>query len=181
MILLVPLLGLGVVVAAGSATPGVEHTVSAFAWALMLAVLVLPVGAMIGTVPNWSSFTSYDVMIAQVEAYGDRPASVQTFLAFYGRFLLIPVTGMLGCIVIGMRFSAGVEAACMPREPVLDPELEAEVAKISTTSLHGTSGRTAGAMRTIGTETESTAEEPIMDPLPDATKVSAGAKPNRII
>ena len=181
MILLVPLLGLGVTVAAGSATPGVEHTVSAFAWSLILGVLVLPVGVMMGTLPNWSSFTSYDALIAQVEAYRQGAADAPGFVAFYGRFLLIPLTAIVGCILIGVRFSAGVEAARMPREPILDPVLEAEAANIATTSLHGSGGRTAGALRKIGNESEPVVNEPVFDDLPDATKVSVGSKPNRVI
>lgn len=186
MVLLVPLLGLGVIVAAGSATPGVEHTVSAFAWALILAVLVLPMSSLIVMAPNWGAFTSYEVMIAQVESYRSGAAGGAGFIAFYGRFFVIPLTAVLGSALIGLRFSAGVEAARMPREPILDPELEAEAANISATSLHGNGGRMAGALRTISEEPEPARKaskkkkKPAAD-LPPATKVSPGSGPNRII
>ncbi len=151
---LLPLLGLGVVLAAGASVPGVERTVGSFVWAIVITMLVLPLGSFIEAMPFNGIFTSYDSMMLEVEHYraGDGGGVI-----FFGKYLLLPVACMAGIASIGLRFRSATFAGLMPREDYrLDPELEKEVANTRASSLVG-GGRTAGAF----TATLRHEEEPV--------------------
>jgi hypothetical protein len=138
---LVPIIVLGVLLGASSATSGVDKTVSAFGWSLVVALLALPVGEFASLPWRDGGFWSYAGLTAQIDA-----GATPTALVFLAQYLLLPAACLLGSAILGMKFGAGVELGLMRKEMLrLDPALEQEAANIKPSSLHG--GRTAGAMR----------------------------------
>jgi hypothetical protein len=173
ILMLLPLLAVGTILGAGSATPGIDKTVSAFAWSMLLAMLVLPLGEVVTLPWRQGAITSYDLMIEHVEAMGGIEAEGD--VVFYARFLLLPGACLIGTVLVALRFGAGVEAALLPRESFrLDPVLEREAANVKPTSLMG--GRAAGALAGVLNNAKT---EP--KPMPAATQVAAGELPKRLI
>lgn len=182
---LLPLLGLGVVLAAGASVPGVDRTVGSFIWAIVIAMLVLPLGSFIEAMPFNGLFASYDSMMAEVERFraGDGGGVV-----FFGKYLLLPVACMAGIAAVGLRFRSATIAGLMPREDYrLDPELEKEVANTKASSLVGGGGRTAGAFTAaIRSDDEDEIERPKAKPreekpMRSLRAVSPGEAPRRPI
>src|SRR5262245_14597865 len=146
LIVLLPMLFLGSVLAASACTPGVEKTVSAFLWSLAVALMVLPLGHLLGLPWTEGALVSYGHMTQQVDLQITDDANSWGTPTFYCRFALLPLTCVVGLTVVGMGFSAGVSAGILPKEDLrLDPVLEREAANIAPTSLHG--GRAAAALR----------------------------------
>jgi len=150
---LLPLLGLGVILAAGTATAGVEKASGAFVWAVVLVILAVPWGSFFTAVPFDGLFTDYGAMTHDTTQWrlgivaGEEASPTGRGVLFFGRWLVLPLAGVAGIAAIGLRFRSGVEAGLIPKEDLrLDPELEREVARIKATSLVG-GGRTAGALR----------------------------------
>lgn len=147
IIALLPLLAVGAIMGAGSATPGVEHAVSAFTWSIILAMLILPLGEMIGLPVKEGALYVYSNMTHQVDAahsVDDGWASP----TFYARFAVLPLACIVAVAIIGLRFCAGVGAGMPVVESMrLDPVLEREAANITPGSLHG--GRGAAALRGV--------------------------------
>ncbi|MHC4947980.1 MAG: hypothetical protein ACYTG1_06935 [Planctomycetota bacterium] len=189
-IALVIVMAMGMVMAAGGGVPGVEKTASAFMWSLVVAMLVLPMGTVL-TLP-WpeGALNSYEAMIAAIDA---REKEILAG-AFYSRFLLMPLACIVGTFMVSLRFSAGVEAALLPREAILDPALEAEASNIKASSLQG-GGRSAGALeRMVKQDMEPATPAPTATPAPapapappapatahSARSVSPGAPQRRLI
>ena len=146
LVLLIPLVALGAMLAAGSATPGVERTVSAFMWSLAIAAMTLPIGESLGLPWREGALVSYANMTSQVDLEMGGAERAWGSPLFYCRFALLPLTCLVGVTLIGMGFSAGVYAGIMPKEDNrLDPMLERETSNITPGSLHG--GRAAVALR----------------------------------
>lgn len=149
MLALLPLLAVGVLLAAGSATPGVDKTVSAFTWAIIVAFLVLPLGEVIGLSEPGGAFWSYEAVTAKIDAAAEAGAAHERLVGSIARYVLLPLAALCAVGMVGLRFDAGVEAGLMKKEDLtLDPTLEAEAGGIQATSLHG--GRTAAAMQGLG-------------------------------
>ena len=192
MLAIIPLMMVGVMLAAGSATPGVERVVSSLVWALLGAVLILPLGSAFGLPWESGALSSYQQMTNTVdqvrastadaastpgeEAPADDEAVTATgpsSLVMHGRFGLLPCACMVGMALVGLRFCAGVEAGILAAESMrLDPALEREAANMSPSSLHA--GRTTGVLsRTLQRESE--------ESMPSAKTVSPGESPQRLI
>jgi len=199
--MLMPLLAVGVFLSAGSGAAGVHKSVSAFTWSLVLAILVLPLGSLV----NWhalsGAFYEYSTMIAGIDASQSAEAgagAAQPAAMYFARYLMLPAVCVIGTILIGFRFSLGVEDSLIHRETrQFDPVLERETSNRSATSLHGGGGgRSAGALSRIISSPMTTPSSPRMngsplpnmpppppmdDRMPAATKVSAGEAPRRLI
>jgi hypothetical protein len=192
VIALLPLLAVGATLGAGSATPGVEYTVSAFTWAIVLAMLMLPIGGVIGLPMPEGALYTYSNMTEQVDAahkVGDGWAAP----TFYARFAVLPMACVVAVTIIGLRFCTGVHAGLPVVESMkLDPVLEREAANITPTSLHG--GRGATALRGVSMPPGGTgghlsrqpggAGAPAAPPAPSGpgmTQPSAGVAPRRLI
>jgi hypothetical protein len=171
---ILPLVGIGVLLAAASATVGVEKAVSAFGWSLVVVLLALPLGGVVGL--PWQGGAMYryaeltgpiDYAVANEEKLG---------LVFYARFVALPVMCGIGTLLIANRFSAGVAAGVLRNENLtLDQNLEKEAGNIKTGTLHA--GRTAGAMKqAFGTDKTSDEHEPA-----HARQPTAGEVPKRLI
>ncbi len=136
-----PLLSLGVLLAVPAGAPKVERAVNALFWAIVLVLLAMPLGGWFGMAWQQGTITDYHHMILEVEA-----ARAETFSpVFYSRFLLLPAASAVGFILVGFQFSSAVVAVLVKRN-VFDAELEKEASNVAATSLHGTAGRTAGAL-----------------------------------
>lgn len=154
---LLPFLALGVVLAAGSATTGVERASGAFVWAVVIVMLVLPWSKVFDAVPFAGLFPNYATMAGEVDfsKYGKTaPGSIHsptsTGVLFYGRYLVLPLACAAGIAAVGLRFRAGVEAGLLPKEDLrLDPTLEKEISTIKSGSLVGGGGRMAGALQSM--------------------------------
>lgn len=172
MILLLPLLLLGVTLSAGSATPGVEFTVSSFMWSLALALLVLPVGEIVGLPWKQGALSTYAYMTGEVER--EVGEGGWGSIAFHCRFALLPLAGVVGITMVGMRFGWGVRAGIIPKEDHrLDPVLEREAGNMKATSLHG--ARAGAALRAAGAAMSE------KKPIPAINQVTAGEAPKRLI
>lgn len=129
---LVPLVLLGVLLAAGSATDGVDRTVTAFAWSTITLFLVFPIAADFGM--PWADGGLWDYPRLSVILDGAVPAS----MTFYLQYVVVPATAMLTTLIARSRFSSGVAAGLIRGEDfTLDPTLERETSRIKPSSLHG--------------------------------------------
>jgi hypothetical protein len=174
IILVLPLLALGVLLGAGSATPGIDHSVSAFMWSLLVAVLVLPLGHVVGLPWNEGALASYSYMTGEVDRVMTEGSESWGNASFYCRFALLPLACVVGVTMIGLRFGAGVHAGIMPKEDMrLDPVLEKEAGNIKASSLHA--GRAGAALRAASA---AIAEK---KPIPAINQVTAGDAPKRLI
>ncbi|XOV75573.1 MAG: hypothetical protein ACFHWZ_00550 [Phycisphaerales bacterium] len=68
-VLLLILMLQGVVVAGGGAVPGVEMAVTATSWAVIIAMVCIPLGNLLPNTPFQGVFAGYDTIVAQSEAY----------------------------------------------------------------------------------------------------------------
>ncbi len=169
------LLVVGVILSSSSALPGVEKTVSALTWAVVMALLTLPLGEVMELPWREGAFSSYEYMTGQIDLARDKAEGVRFTITFDARFLIYPAACVVMAVLVGMRFGAGTEAARLPDEHRLDPELEKEAGGIQVSSLHG--GRSAGALGRVVEGSESGPKKP----MPSARRVSPGTAPKRII
>jgi hypothetical protein len=146
-LVLVPLIGLGVLLAVASATNGVDMTVSAFGWALVVGLMVLPIGESIGMPWEGGGLWSYESLVDDLDR-NRRAGGVAIFgrdLMFFARYLLLPVACSAGITLVATRFATGVAAGAVRKEDLrLDAALEGEAGNVKITTLHG--GRAANAM-----------------------------------
>lgn len=172
MVLLVPLLALGVLLTTGSATPGVERTVSAFSWSLVVGLLVMPIGQWLGLPWQEGALASYGQMTQQVDLLiGDSLDNWGT-PTFYCRFAVLPLACVVGVTMIGLKFATGVHAGIIQKESMrLDPALEREAANVKPSSLHG--GRATAAMNMLASADR--------QPVAAAAAPSGEAPPRRLI
>ena len=173
VVAMIPLLAVGVMLGAGSATPGVDKTVSAFCWAVLLALLILPVGGSLGLALSGGVYSNYSEISLAADASRNGSAD-HVALVYYGRYLVIPIMCIIGVTLVGLRFSAGVELGLVPWDDVdYDPTVEGEASGVKPSSLMG--GRAGGALGRMLTTPESG------DKLPNANKVALGEAPKRLI
>lgn len=189
MLAVVPLMMVGVMLAAGSATPGVDRVVSSLVWALIAAALILPLGNAFSLPWDGGALSTYEQVTApidhmQIASTSDEQTAsagqattdaAPSTLTMHLRFGLLPLACIVGITLVGLRFCSGVEAGVLAGESMrLDPVLEREAANISPSSLH--SGRTTGALTRTMQE-----REPEQQTSATAKSVSAGQSPQRLI
>ena len=185
IVMLLPLLMLGTVMSTCSATPGCEKTVSSFMWAMVIALLILPLGGVLGLPWNEGGLVSYDNMTKQVDIEMAQEGAWGS-PTFHARFAVLPLACLIGITIVGFNFGAGVHAGIVKEDTRLDPALEREAANVTPGSLHG--GRAAVAMRSISQSAApapAPAPPPERKPAPPApvsiTQLSAGEAPKRLI
>lgn len=139
-LVIVPLLCLGVLLAVPAGAPRVERAVNALTWAIVLVLLIMPLGGWFGMAWNQGTITDYQGLTLEVDA-GRESGFTPTF---YARFLLLPAASAVGFILVGFQFNSAVLAVLLKRDG-LDDELENEASNVAATSLHGAS-RSAGAL-----------------------------------
>ena len=188
MLALIPLLMTGVLLAAGAGVMGVQKAVSAMQWWACVALLALPLSGIFPLIQYDGAFYSYSDIISSIETNraGESLTGTPVFLL---RYLVLPLTCVIGLVMVGIRFTGGVESALVPHEMALDPALEQEVSKIRPSSLHGGAGRSANALRgAVSKDMQPLAgavgqASPSAPPpsIPRATQVSPGTAPRRLI
>ncbi len=174
IIALMPCLMLAVLIAASGSMRGCEKTVSAFTLAIIVAMLVLPLGHHLSMPWNYGALGNYDYMTGQVDAYRDGPAQAMGPIMFYARFLVMPVACLIGLALVYLRFSASVELTILAGDEFLvDPEIESEASSVQV----GKSGtRTSHALDQAVTAQE---QQPIQAPI--TSELSTTVAPKRLI
>lgn len=121
---------LGAIVAGGAAIPGVERTISACSWGLLIAILTLPWQDIFVSMPFAGVFTSYSTMTGLSESYGT--TTVILMLMFIG----IPLVALMGVAAVAVKFNTGVERglAAKPAGPdEIDHDMAESVRKVGST------------------------------------------------
>ena len=173
---LLPLLAVGVMLCAGSATPGVDKTVSAFCWSVLLALLILPVGGSLGLALSGGAYSNYSEISLAADAARNQSTD-HVAMVYYGRYLVLPIMCVIGVTLVGLRFGSGVELGLVPWDDVdYDPTVEGEASGVKPSSLMG--GRAGGALGRMLTPPSVSSTG---DKLPPANKVAAGEVPKRLI
>ena len=150
--------------------PRVERAVNALTWAIVLVLLIMPLGGWFGMAWNQGTITDYQGLTIEVDVAREKGLGA----TFYTRFLLLPAASAVGFILVGYQFSAAVLAVLLKRDG-LDDELEKEAANIAATSLHGAS-RSAGALsKTLEADKKKKKKTPSM------SRMSPGEMPKRLI
>ena len=170
-LVIVPLLCLGVLLAVPAGAPRVERAVNALTWAIILVLLIMPLGGWFGMAWSQGTITDYTGLTLEVDA-----AREGGFAAtFYARFLLLPAASAVGFILVGFQFNSAVLAVLLKRDG-LDDELEQEASNVAATSLHGAS-RSAGALdKALERDKRKKKKKP-----PSMSRMSPGEMPKRLI
>lgn len=140
----------GVIVAGGASVPGVERVVTSSTWALVLALLCLPVAGMLPGIPFAGALPSYEWLTAASESMRSDSPVAPGWGEFYGSVFFAPMIALIGSAVIVLRFHAGVEQGVIATSvSELDEKLHREMSSIK---LGATSApRSVGALnRAIG-------------------------------
>lgn len=178
MLMMLPFLLLGTVIATTTAINGCEKTLSAFMLSLVVAILVLPLGDVLSLPWRDGALTSYEYMTVQVDEYQNSPAQIMGPFVFYARFLLLPVASVIGTFLVCLRFNAGVELTITTTdEHHVDPDIEKEATKIK---MPGSLGSRADHAMTQMVSQASSAN-PNGDNAPLASQMSKGEMPKRLI
>ena len=163
---------LGVAVAAGNSTPGVEKAVSAGGWALILSFSCIPWSDVFASVPFAGVFGSYSNLTWMSQSVDLGTGSTLELISMY---LLAPVAVMAASLLILSRFRAGVaEGVIVTSVNELDERLEREMATIRNRGVQA-----ANTPRTVGALNRAIGERPEA-PLPAAAepvRTASGAQP----
>ena len=108
-VLLLILMLQGVVVAGGGAVPGVEMAVTATSWAVIIAMVCIPLGNLLPNTPFQGVFAGYDTIVAQSEAYRTNQSHAPGALGLYAMNIGLPVLLLIGLAASVLRFRSGVE------------------------------------------------------------------------
>ena len=131
IIALIPCLMLGVLVATSASMRGCEKTVAAFTLAIVVAMLVLPLGHVLSMPWDYGALSNYEYMTGQVDAYREGPAQAMGPFVFYARFLVMPIASLIGLALVYLRFSASVELMILAGDEFLvDATIEDEASSV---------------------------------------------------
>ena len=108
-IILLVLMLQGVVVAGGGGVPGVEMAVTGTTWAMVIALLCIPMANIIPASPFQGVFASYDTVVAQSEAYRTNRNGAPGLVGLYGMNVAVPILLLAGLAAAVLRFRTGVE------------------------------------------------------------------------
>ena len=136
--IMLPLICLGVLLIGTSGLPGVERTISALIWGIILAALTLPLGTVFELPWQNGVFSPYAGMVEEIEATRADYGGAGADLMYYARHLVVPFACVIGVLILGWRFAVGVEQGLPSEYQHLDPVLEVEAQRVaqSATSLH---------------------------------------------
>lgn len=141
-----------VTVAGGASIPGVEMAVTATTWAIILAMLCVPLSTLIPEAQYPGVFVSYQTIADASEAYDTNAPGAPGFVGFWGRFALLPLVLVVGLTALVLRFRAGVNAGIIiTNVSELEERLEREIRgrKVG----HLTAPRAVGALNQVIGET----------------------------
>lgn len=144
---------LGAIVAGGGAVPGVDKTVSACMWGLVVGMLTLPWRDIFVSMPFPGVFTSYQSMVSSSSTGGFTVLLV---------FIAVPMLGVTGAVLVASRFSAGVERGIIAANApdAIDKDMAATLKAMGST-------RQLGAVRNDFRKSVAAAAAPEPAPAPD--------------
>lgn len=149
---------LGVAVAAGNATPGVERATSAFAWSLVLGLSCVPWSDIFTSVPFPGVFGGYTTMTWLSHSVDAGAGSVMELFCLY---LVAPLAVMGGSLLILYRFRAGVaDGVIVTSVSELDERIEREL-----TSIRNRGVQAAGVPRAVAALNRAIGDRPSEQPL----------------
>lgn len=108
-VVLLVLMFQGVVIAGGGAVPGVEMAVTATSWALLIALVCIPLGNFLPATPFEGVFSSYDTIVRESEAYRLKRDGAPGTVGLYGMHVALPILLLIGLAASVLRFRAGIE------------------------------------------------------------------------
>ncbi len=169
----------GVIVAGGAGVPGVERCVTSSSWAMVLALVCLPVAAMLPGIPFGGALPSYEWLTAASESIHNNSPASPGWGEFYASVLIVPLIALIATGLIVLRFHMGVERGVIATSvSELDEKLHREMSSIK---LGATSApRSVGALnRAIGEPTGLAAAAP--KPVPEQALAAGGGQSLRRI
>jgi hypothetical protein len=144
---------LGTMVAAGGAVPGIEKTVAACVWSVVMLLFCIPWQDIAGAIEIPGVFTSY----SEVVSASERVRELETGgLALMAAFVLLPALA-LGCSVgILLTFRAGIRSGIIVTSvSELDEAIEKELNLIQERGVASRQPKAVGALfRAMGDEAE---------------------------
>jgi hypothetical protein len=118
----------GVIVAGGGHVPGVEQSVTASTWTLVLMLLALPWGGILPEMVYPGVFRGYEGMVAASAAYRSGAPEAMSGGAFYSINVIIPLLMLAGIGIVIVRFRMGIEqGVIVTHASQLDEKLEREI------------------------------------------------------
>jgi len=146
-IMLAALTLLGTVIAGGANIPGVERTVTASTWALLLGLVCLPWGSMFPDLRIPGVFASY----ASLCAVADGAFGAASTTAALAQWILMPIACLIVSMVVLGMFRAGVERGVIATTPShFDDAIQREMSDIARRGVT-VAARTVGTMnRAVG-------------------------------
>lgn len=173
----------GVVIGAGVNVPGIEKSVTAGTWAIIVALLCLPMQSLFPAFPTDGVFGSYHAMADASEAIKSGAENAPGQLGVLMQRFLLPITCLALAAFVAVRFSSGIEAGVLARS-----EGEAELMLMEemerSRSASAKQGRAQGALAM--TIQEEAAPPPAAPPRPEPlqrpiTAPQQGDAPRRVI
>ena len=162
---------LGVAVASGNATPGVERATSAFAWSLVLGLSCIPWADIFTSVPFPGIFGGYTTMTWLSHSVDAGTGSVMEVFCLY---LVAPLAVMGGSLLIIYRFRAGVaDGVIVTSVSELDERIEREVASIRNRGVQA-----AGVPRAVAALNRAIGDRPVEGAPAAMAQESARPAPN---
>ncbi len=156
---------MGVAVAGGASVPGVDRTVSAATWAIIIGVACIPWRTLMPAIPFPGVFSDYGAMTRMSEAVN---ASLASGATLYSVYFLMPVLAVGASFLVVWRFRAGVAAGVILNSmSELDEAVEREITEISRRGLQGRAPRTLGALNMAIGGPRLSAPEPATDEEPE--------------
>ncbi len=155
---LVILLLQGVSIAGGAGVVGVEKAVTASTWAVIVALVALPLGRIMPGV-WWSGvFVQFDEMLAASALYSAGGAAAPGALTFWGVHAGLPALLLVGVAAVALRFHAGIESGVLvTHASQLDEKLEREIRQMKLGEM--AQPRAVGALhQAIGEESKGESE-----------------------
>lgn len=170
----------GVLIGAGVNAPGIQFAVTASSWAVVIALLCVPLNALLPGAAFGGVFRSYRTMADMADAYRAGAADALGGPAYYGTFLIMPFTVALAAAAAVLRFRAGIEeGVIITSVSQLDDKIEREIRTNKWGAL--SSPRAMGALnRAIGDAPEMPGNHRRGAPMPVGSQPSgddSGASP----
>ncbi len=170
----------GVLIGAGVNAPGIQFAVTASSWAVVIALLCVPLNSLLPGAAFGGVFRSYRTMADMVDAYRAGAADALGGPAYYGTFLILPFTVALAAAAAVLRFRAGIEeGVIITSVSQLDDKIEREIRTNKWGAL--SSPRAMGALnRAIGDAPEMPGHHRHGAPMPVGSQPSgdeSGASP----
>jgi len=163
----------GVMLAGGAALPGVEKTVTAGTWSMIIAMLSLPISAVVPTLPFPGVFAGFDSTVRLSEAVRQGADGAPGAIGYFAWNLGVPLVLIVGIALVLWRFRGGIEAGIIVTNvSQLDEKLEREIRNMRLGQL--SAPRAMGALNAaLGDPSGAYAPPPVAQAPPHARPMGA--------